>query len=155
MADQVAAYHETINQLNQAVVKSGGFTWMMMAWDGARVNAGVNKVVDPATCKAALASACVAAPPQWKKFTGYAIPAGGFGMTPQGFTDWTSEFLLTRGPYAILGYTCVEPPARARKCSPAPRPHPAPLPPPPPFAAQLVWLHQRRHRKPARARVGL
>lgn len=105
MADQVGAYRETINQFNQAVVKNGGFTWMMMNWRGALVNTGVNKVADPATCKAALASACVASPPDWKRFMGYAIPGGGFGMTNQSFTDWTSEFLLTRGPYAILGYT--------------------------------------------------
>lgn len=33
------------------------------------------------------------------------IPSGGKGVTPAGFTDYTAEFLLTRGPYAILGYS--------------------------------------------------
>ena len=27
------------------------------------------------------------------------------GVTAQTFTDYTAEFLLTRGPYAILGYS--------------------------------------------------
>ena len=91
------------------------------------MNTGVNNVTDPATCKAVLASSCVPSPSRWKRFQGYAIPHGGFGMSNAGFTDWTAEFLLTRGPYAILGYTCVKPArARARK---ARRQRPAPLPP--------------------------
>ena len=36
----------------------------------------------------------------------YTVPEGGKGVTPQGFTDYTAEFLLTRGPYAILGCAC-------------------------------------------------
>ena len=38
----------------------------------------------------------------------YVIPGGGLTPTPlgpQGFTDYTAEFLLTRGPYALLGYS--------------------------------------------------
>jgi len=35
----------------------------------------------------------------------YNIPSGGTGVTVQGFTDYTAEFLLTRGPYAMLGYS--------------------------------------------------
>jgi hypothetical protein len=105
MADQVAAYRETITQFNEAVFSNGGFTWMMMDWGGARLNTGINNTTDPATCKAVLAASCTPSPSRWNKFQGYAIPHGGFGMTPAGFTDWTAEFLLTRGPYAILGYT--------------------------------------------------
>lgn len=105
MAAQVAAYRTTITQFNEAVWAQGGFTWMMMSWGGAQLNTGINNTTSPATCKSVLANACVAAPPAWSRFQGYAIPKGGFGMTAQGFTDWTAEFLLTRGPYAILGYT--------------------------------------------------
>jgi hypothetical protein len=78
---------------------------MMMSWNGAQVNTGINNVTDPATCKSVLASSCVPDPPRWQRFEGYAIPGGGFHMTNQSFTDWTAEFLLTRGPYALLGYT--------------------------------------------------
>lgn len=76
-----------------------------MSWGGARLNTGINNTTDPATCKTVLAQSCVPSPPQWNRFVGYAIPGGGFKMTPQGFTDYTAEFLLTRGPYALLGYT--------------------------------------------------
>lgn len=31
------------------------------------------------------------------------VPNGGKSVTEQGFTDYTAEFLLTRGPFAILG----------------------------------------------------
>ena len=78
---------------------------MMMSWSGSKLNTGINNTTDPATCRAYLATQCVPAPTAWSRFVGYAIPHGGFGMSPQGFTDYTSEFLLTRGPYAILGYT--------------------------------------------------
>ena len=125
MTDQVAAYRETINQFNQAVHDNGGFTWMMMSWGGAQLNTGINKTVDTATCKTILANECTASPSQWNRFVGYAIPGGGFGMSLQGFTDYTSEFLLTRGPYAILvGARPLHPPP---PLSPPPLPtHPAP-----------------------------
>ena len=35
----------------------------------------------------------------------YNIPSGGKGLSPADFTDYTAEFLLTRGPYALLGYS--------------------------------------------------
>jgi len=105
MQAQVDAYRTTITAFNQAVHAAGGFTWMMMDWGGARLNTGINNTTDPDSCKAILAASCVPAPPRWNRFQGYAIPHGGFTMTPQGFTDYTAEFLLTRGPYAILGYT--------------------------------------------------
>ncbi len=105
MTDQVAAYRETIAEFNVAVHAAGGFTWMMMSWNGASLNTGINNTTDPASCKAHLATTCVPAPSSWNRFQGYAIPGGGFKMTPQSGTDYTAEFLLTRGPYALLGYT--------------------------------------------------
>ncbi len=78
---------------------------MMMDWGGAKLNTGINNTTDTATCKAILAASCVPQPARWKRFQGYAIPGGGFKMTPQSFTDYTAEFLLTRGDYALLGYT--------------------------------------------------
>lgn len=35
----------------------------------------------------------------------YNIEKGGTGAGAQSFTDYTAEFLLTRGPYAMLGYS--------------------------------------------------
>jgi hypothetical protein len=56
-----------------------------------------------AACKATLAMECVAKPSSWNKMVLYNIPGGGSGVSAEGFTDYTAEFLLTRGPYAILG----------------------------------------------------
>ena len=98
MQDQVDAYRGTIAQFNEAVHDAGGFTWMMMSWGGAKLNTGINNTTDTQTCKSVLAASCTATPPvRWNKFEGYAIPGGGFNMNPQGFTDYTAEFLLTRG----------------------------------------------------------
>jgi hypothetical protein len=105
MQDQVDAYRTTISQFDSAVYDAGAFTWMMMSWGGAKLNTGENNTTDPASCKAILAASCVPEPTRWKRFEGYAIPGGGFKMSAQSFTDYTAEFLLTRGPYAILGYT--------------------------------------------------
>ena len=55
--------------------------------------------------QAHLASVCVASPSTWNRFQLYSIPNGGMGASSQCFTDYTAEFLLTRGPYALLGYT--------------------------------------------------
>ena len=71
-------------------------------------NSGQNKSVSPAACKAALDKVCVggnasATPSSWSRMQMYNIPNGGKSVTAQGFTDYTAEFLLTRGPYAILG----------------------------------------------------
>ena len=61
--------------------------------------------ITPAQCNQTLASYCVPDPPQWKQYTMNQIPGGGKGLTTANLTDYTAEFLLTRGPYAMLGYT--------------------------------------------------
>ena len=35
----------------------------------------------------------------------YNIPSGGEHTSAENVTDYTAEFLLTRGPYALLGYS--------------------------------------------------
>ena len=91
---------------------------------GAKLNTNINNTTDPATCKVGrrrvclcellraillpalqsyLASVCVANASTWNRFQLYSIPNGGKDATPQCFTDYTAEFLLTRGPYALLG----------------------------------------------------
>ena len=64
----------------------------------------------PDQCKAMMRKQCVggnqsAAPAAWDRFAMYNIPGGGEHASPQDFTDYTAEFLLTRGPYAMLGYS--------------------------------------------------
>ena len=43
-------------------------------------------------------------PAQWNRMQLYSIGQGGRGVSAQNFTDYTAEFLLTRGPFAMLGY---------------------------------------------------
>ncbi len=105
MIDQVAAYRETMNELTAATIAQGGFYWQLLDGSAAQLNTGINNTTNPSSCLAHLRSVCVAAPSMWKRYSLYSIPSGGRGMTTQGFTDWSSEFLLTRGPYAMLGYT--------------------------------------------------
>lgn len=63
--------------------------------------------VTPAECKATLRGLCPtnksATPSAWNRLVMYNVPNGGNGATTQNFTDYTAEFLLTRGPYAMLG----------------------------------------------------
>jgi hypothetical protein len=53
----------------------------------------------------ALREYCVAEPSQWSNYVLYDIPKGGTNVSAAMFTDYTAEFLLTRGPYAMLGYS--------------------------------------------------
>ena len=117
MMSQVAAYQETMYQLTKKVLSLGGFWWQLMDGSGVKVNptgswaTGANASVAPARCRAALKKLCVGAnasatPTAWSRMQFYSVPKGGKGVTPQGFADYTAEFLLTRGPYAILGCAC-------------------------------------------------
>ena len=96
-------------ELKQKVVPIGGFWWQLM--DGSGTQLANKKSPRPkATCRAHLTSLCVGAnatakPSTWSRMQMYAIQGGGQGLTAQGFTDYTAEFLLTRGPYAMLGYS--------------------------------------------------
>ena len=105
MQDQVAAYQASMNELIATVIPLGGFFWQLMDGGGAQLNTGINKTADPASCRSILAEACVPSPPQWKRYVMYTISGGGQGASDQCFTDYTAEFMLTRGPYAILGYS--------------------------------------------------
>ena len=97
--------------------RRGGFWWQLMDSGGVKVNptggwnSGQNQSVTPAACKAALDKVCVGAnasatPSSWNRMQMYNVPNGGNSVTTQGFTDYTAEFLLTRGPFAILGCEC-------------------------------------------------
>ena len=101
MASQVAAYRASMNALIARVIPLGQFFWQLMDGGGAKLNTGLNQTVDAATCLTYLRTVCTPQPPNWKRFQLYNIPDGGFGASLQSFTDYASEFLLTRGPYAL------------------------------------------------------
>jgi hypothetical protein len=105
MQEQVDAYQESMNALIETVIPMGGFFWQLMDGSGAHLNSGINTTVDPTTCETYLRSVCVPNPSIFKRFMLYNIPNGGKGASTQSFTDYTAEFLLTRGPYALLGYS--------------------------------------------------
>lgn len=105
MADQVAAYQESMAALVRATIANGGYYWQLMDGSGAQLNQGINKTVDGATCRTFLRSVCKPNPSQWNRLQMYTLPGGGQGAGAQCFTDYTAEFMLTRGPYAILGYS--------------------------------------------------
>jgi len=100
MQAQVDAYQETMLELKKKVVPMGGFWWQLMG-RGDLVLQNMNET----QCKHNLRSRCVVNSSKWNRLQMYNIQKGGTGVTPQGFTDYTAEFLLTRGPYALLGYS--------------------------------------------------
>lgn len=102
---QVDAYQASMQELIRTVIPLGGFFWQLMDGGGARLNTGINNTTDPATCVNYLRTVCVANNSMTKRYYLYNIPNGGFGASAQCFTDYTAEFLLTRGPYALLGYS--------------------------------------------------
>lgn len=64
--------------------------------------------VSTESCKAMLRRQCQPKPSSWNKMQLYTIEKNGdnfAGVTAKIFTDYTAEFLLTRGPYAMLGYS--------------------------------------------------
>jgi len=115
MEEQTAAYQESMYALAKKVIPLGGFWWQLMDGSGMKLNpahprSGGVTPVSPEQCKATLRGLCVGAnksatPSSWQRLQMYNVPNGGTAATPQDFTDYTAEFLLTRGPYAMLGYS--------------------------------------------------
>jgi hypothetical protein len=182
MMAQTAAFSQSMYELVKKVLPAGGFWWQLMDGTGVQLNptghwdSGANVSVPSAKCKAALEKLCVGAnasatPEAWKRMQFYSVPNGGKNVTSQGFTDYTAEFLLTRGPYALLG--CAERSHRSLRCT---------LPPSPPSRCYesgcdseaesrmrvlhvctlvvgrshrlVVWLHGRRRDAATCKRVG-
>lgn len=105
---QVAAYEESMYELKKKVIPLGGFWWQLM--DGSGMQLNIESSLSTEQCKAKLETLCVGAnasatPSSWNRLQMYNIPNGGEQATAQNFTDYTAEFLLTRGPYAMLGYS--------------------------------------------------
>jgi hypothetical protein len=92
---------------------TGGFWWQLMDSKGLQLmpssiiqahNGHPSKTQRGPGCLSKLRQLCVPQPPSWKQFQLYDISNGGSGVSPQNFTDFTAEFMLTRGPFAMLGY---------------------------------------------------
>lgn len=75
MADQVAAYQESMQALIRAVIPLGGFYWQLMDGGGAQLNKGINVTVNGTVCRNYLRSACVASPSAWNRFQMFVIPS--------------------------------------------------------------------------------
>jgi hypothetical protein len=117
IAAQVGAYQASMLALKEKVLSLGGF-WMQLmggkghgfrvAPDGGKGSPRIAPVpVDK--CTAALREVCVGAnrsatPANWNFMQFYVIwdPRH---LSAENFTDLTTEFLLTRGPYAVIGYS--------------------------------------------------
>ena len=99
MKTQVAAYKTSMTALVKKVIPMGGYWWQLMDGGGNKLAA---KKTTPAQCKTILSAACVATPPSWNKMQLFNIGNGGKGLKEDTLKQYTAEFLLTRGPYAML-----------------------------------------------------
>ena len=122
LQSQVDAYEASKLALIEKVIPLGGFWWQLL---------GHNKPVTPNTgcdpkkdkrcappvssaqCSSMLRAECPAKgsgqkPASWNKMQLFQIQKNGDNfdkVTTAMFADYTAEFLLTRGPYAMLGYS--------------------------------------------------
>eukprot|EP00656_Telonema_subtile_P001746 TRINITY_DN10758_c0_g2_i2.p1 TRINITY_DN10758_c0_g2~~TRINITY_DN10758_c0_g2_i2.p1 ORF type:complete len:445 (-),score=93.61 TRINITY_DN10758_c0_g2_i2:229-1563(-) len=101
MQAQVSAYQASMQDLIKTVLPMGGFWWQLMDSSGMKTLADMNAT----QCKTTLRQLCVPTPSSWNNLQMYNIPNAGTNVTATQFTDFTAEFLLTRGPYAMLGYS--------------------------------------------------
>lgn len=101
MQAQVQAFQDSMDALRKKVVPMGGFWWQLM--DGDAMKSLLHMTADK--CTTILRQLCVPRPSVWNRMQLYNIAGGGKGVTPDQFTQYTAEFLLTRGPYAVLGYS--------------------------------------------------
>jgi hypothetical protein len=111
MADLVDAYKTSMQQLEVEVVKKGGFTWQMMRGNGPGVrnttsrnakHPGVNVTYEQ--CVKTLREYCVPKPAAWDYVAKYEIQPD---VAVSEGESLTAEFLLTRGPFAFIGYGWV------------------------------------------------
>lgn len=98
---QVHAYRETMTELRKKVIPMGGFWWQLMDHNGMKSLLNMS----PDQCKNTLQELCVPKPKTWNVMQMYDISHGGEGVSATNFTYYTVEFLLTRGPYSLLGYS--------------------------------------------------
>jgi hypothetical protein len=102
MKTQVAAYKTSMTALVKKVMPMGGFWWQLMDGGGNKL---AGKKTSAAQCKSVLAGMCTEKPDFWNKMAMYNIGHGGKGLQEEDLKQYTAEFMLTRGPYAMLGYS--------------------------------------------------
>ena len=95
-AASVAAFNTTMTRMFDKLVAMGGFAWQLADehWHLVRKTA-------PDECASILRAWCVPDPPFWRKAHFYRVSAS---QVTTNATDFTAEFLLTRGPFAWLGF---------------------------------------------------
>lgn len=127
MQDHVAAYTANMARLTDAVVGAGGF-YMQLTQRGPQIRPIAADCyndcgnVTPKQCAATLREDwCVAEPPAWKNAATYLMRpvqsstntnmthgdedgSGSIRVNPVSATQAAAQFLLTRGPYAWIGY---------------------------------------------------
>ena len=107
MQEHARAYERNMYRLSQAVVPVGGFFWQLgKGWGPELTKAAVHRyprIVEPADCAKKLRETyCTARPSAWDDFNWYSVDPE---YAVSNATDITAEFLLTRGPFAYLGYS--------------------------------------------------
>ena len=122
LQSQVEAYEANKLALIKKVIPLGGFWWQLLGSNhpvtpntgcDAKDPKHCSPPVPPTQCAKMLRAQCPpkgsgTTPASWNKMQLYKIEKNGdnFGnVTPAMFVDYTAEFLLTRGPYAMLGYS--------------------------------------------------
>ena len=117
IAAQVGAYQASMLALREKVLSLGGFWMQLMGGPSggfrlapsAKCLPKCNVPAPVDTCTAVLREECVGAnksatPATWNFMRFYVI-ANPRVLSAENFTDLTAEFLLTRGPYAVIGYS--------------------------------------------------
>lgn len=99
MQSQVDAYKESMTQLTRKVVAMGGFYWQLMITKDPRLPG-----LPPSQCKQVLREECAPKPKSWLRMKMFRIQCKPV-PTAENFTQFTAEFLLTRGPYSLIGYS--------------------------------------------------
>ena len=92
----VVAFNKTMLRMFDKLVGMGGFAWQL-----ADEHWHVVRKTSPDVCAATLREWCVPKPPQWERAHFYRVSTD---QVTANATDFTAEFLLTRGPYAWLGF---------------------------------------------------
>jgi len=107
------AYWSNMEQVYKAVLERGKFSWQQL-WTGQGSN-NIRDIgttcpgpfVQKATCAADLRKLCTASSPAQTRFMMYAFSPGKCGMDPSVLPEFEKDlanFLLVRGPYAVLGH---------------------------------------------------
>lgn len=109
-AAAAVAWNKTMTRMFNKLVAMGGFAWQL-----ADEHWHLVRKTSPDECAATLREWCVSQPPQWNKAHFYRVSTD---QVSTNATDFTAEFLLTRGPFAWLGFGWSG-------CFSVPRPRPA------------------------------